>query len=88
MVDQPAEDFAGYVARTSASLARTAYLLTGDRGLAEDLLQESLASVAQRWSAVAVDRASPHRSPHACAGRARAATASEGPVNTSSRRRQ
>jgi RNA polymerase sigma-70 factor (sigma-E family) len=33
-------------------LARTAYLLTGDRGLAEDLLQESLTAVAQRWSAV------------------------------------
>jgi RNA polymerase sigma-70 factor (sigma-E family) len=51
-VDEPAEDFTGYVARSSASLARTAYLLTGDRGLAEDLLQEALASVAQRWSAV------------------------------------
>lgn len=52
MVVQPAEDFAGYVARSSGALARTAYLLTGDRGLAEDLLQESLASVAQRWAAV------------------------------------
>lgn len=51
-MDQPAEDFAGYVAGSSASLARTAYLLTGDRGLAEDLLQESLISVAQRWSVV------------------------------------
>ena len=36
---------------SSASLLRTAYLLTGDRGHAEDLLQTTLLRVAWRWSA-------------------------------------
>lgn len=35
----------------SPALLRTAYLLTGDRGHAEDLLQTTLLRVAWRWSA-------------------------------------
>ncbi|WP_308167635.1 SigE family RNA polymerase sigma factor [Catellatospora tritici] len=46
------EDFEGFVRARSAALARTAYLLTGDRHQAEDLLQDALARVAERWSAV------------------------------------
>jgi RNA polymerase sigma-70 factor (sigma-E family) len=46
------DGFEAYVLARSTALARTAYLLTGDWALAEDLLQESLAAVAARWSAV------------------------------------
>lgn len=46
------DEFEAYVVARSSALVRTAYLLTGDWGLAEDLLQESLAAVASRWSAV------------------------------------
>jgi RNA polymerase sigma-70 factor (sigma-E family) len=45
-------DFEGYVVARSAALTRSAYLLTGDWGCAEDLVQEALAVVAARWSAV------------------------------------
>jgi RNA polymerase sigma-70 factor (sigma-E family) len=37
-------DFHAFVKERSAGLLRTAWLLTGDRGLAEDLLQTSLAA--------------------------------------------
>ena len=37
------EDFELYVARRYAALLRTAYLLTGDRHTAEDLVQTALA---------------------------------------------
>ncbi len=47
------DGFRAFVASRSAALARTAYLLTGDRHLAEDLLQEALARVAARWDRVA-----------------------------------
>jgi RNA polymerase sigma-70 factor (sigma-E family) len=40
-----------FVARRGA-LSRTAYLLTGDRGEAEDLLQEALAKTVGRWQKV------------------------------------
>lgn len=43
------DDFEAYVRSQSAALARAAYLLTGDRHHAEDLLQESLAKVAAKW---------------------------------------
>jgi RNA polymerase sigma-70 factor (sigma-E family) len=43
--------FEEFVRARSASLLRTAYLLTGDRGHAEDLLQTTLLRVAWRWSA-------------------------------------
>lgn len=43
--------FEDFVRVSSASLLRTAYLLSGDRGHAEDLLQTTLLRVAWRWSA-------------------------------------
>lgn len=43
------EDFEDFVRTRSAALARTAYLLTGDRHHAEDLLQDTLSRVAERW---------------------------------------
>src|SRR5262249_7345114 len=46
------EDFDTFVRHRSAQLARTAFLLTADRHLAEDLLQTSLAKVADRWTAI------------------------------------
>ena len=52
MVHRGQADFATFVAARSASLARTAYLLTADRHSAEDLLQEALAAVASRWETV------------------------------------
>jgi RNA polymerase sigma-70 factor (sigma-E family) len=41
--------FSDFVAERSAKLLRSAYLLTGDRGLAEDLLQVVLVRTARRW---------------------------------------
>jgi RNA polymerase sigma-70 factor (sigma-E family) len=41
--------FDAFVSRGSATLLRSAYLLTGDRGHAEDLLQASLIATARRW---------------------------------------
>ena len=46
------EDFEGWVHARSAWLARSAYLLTGDVHLAEDLVQDTLARVAQHWSRI------------------------------------
>ncbi|RSM68648.1 E family RNA polymerase sigma-70 factor [Kibdelosporangium aridum] len=43
--------FEDFVRSRSASLLRTAFLLVGDRGHAEDLLQTTLLRVAWRWSA-------------------------------------
>jgi len=45
--------FASLVRASSASLLRRAFLLTGDRHLAEDLVQTALAKVATRWSDIA-----------------------------------
>jgi RNA polymerase sigma-70 factor (sigma-E family) len=42
--------FESFVQTSSTSLLRTAYLLTGDRGHAEDLLQTTFLRVAWRWS--------------------------------------
>lgn len=47
------DDFAELVAARSAGLLRTAWLLTGDDRLAEDLLQTALATTWRRWSRVA-----------------------------------
>jgi RNA polymerase sigma-70 factor (sigma-E family) len=43
-------DFDGFVAARSGQLLRTAYLLTRDHGLAEDLLQTALTKAWFRWS--------------------------------------
>jgi RNA polymerase sigma-70 factor (sigma-E family) len=44
-------EFDQFVQRRSPELLRTAYLLTGDRGHAEDLLQTTLIRTARRWRA-------------------------------------
>jgi RNA polymerase sigma-70 factor (sigma-E family) len=48
----PPDGFAEFVAVRSAALLRSAWLLTGDAGRAEDLLQTVLAIVWPRWSRV------------------------------------
>ena len=42
--------FEAFVERSSTALLRTSYLLTGDRGHAEDLLQTALLRTARHWS--------------------------------------
>lgn len=49
--DEPVS-FAVFVGTRQHSLLRTAYLMTGDHHLAEDLLQGALAKVAMRWERV------------------------------------
>lgn len=44
--------FRVFVARAAPALMRSAYVLTGDRGHSEDLLQAALSRVARRWSAI------------------------------------
>jgi DNA-directed RNA polymerase specialized sigma24 family protein len=51
-VDRGVEDFESWVVARSGALARTAYLLTGDRQLAEDLVQDTLARVAGKWRSI------------------------------------
>lgn len=46
------ERFADFVRAHSATLFRTAYLMTGDYQRAEDVLQESLVRIYQRWDRV------------------------------------
>ncbi len=48
----PADGFAEFVAARSGTLLRAAWLLTGDAGRAEDLLQTALAEVWPRWGQV------------------------------------
>jgi RNA polymerase sigma-70 factor (sigma-E family) len=45
-------DFTAYVAAREQQLARLAYLLTGSRDEAEDLLQNSLAKVYRHWERI------------------------------------
>ena len=45
-------DFDDFVTGRSGSLLRFAYLLTGDRHLAEDLTQEALVRAHRRWHAI------------------------------------
>jgi RNA polymerase sigma-70 factor (sigma-E family) len=45
-------EFAEFVAGASRRLLRSAYLITGDAGAAEDLLQTALERVYRRWSHV------------------------------------
>ncbi len=49
------QEFREFVAARSAALFRSAYLLTGHREAAEDLLQGALAKVARRWTRIRVD---------------------------------
>ncbi|MEV0090283.1 SigE family RNA polymerase sigma factor [Streptomyces sp. NPDC050738] len=48
-------DFEEFVAARGPRLLRTAWLLTGDAHLAEDLLQTALAKVWPKWSRIARD---------------------------------
>jgi RNA polymerase sigma-70 factor (sigma-E family) len=50
--EQAREDFRSYVAARSPALLRTAYLLTGNRADAEDLLQASLAKTYLAWDRI------------------------------------
>jgi RNA polymerase sigma-70 factor (sigma-E family) len=52
MAEDRDDRFAEFVRAHSASLFRTAYLMTGDYQRAEDLLQTTLVRVYQRWSRV------------------------------------
>ena len=49
---EDAEDFRQFMATRSAALLRTAYLLTGDRGHAEDLVQNALTKTYRHWGTV------------------------------------
>jgi RNA polymerase sigma-70 factor (sigma-E family) len=46
------EVFRGFVAARGHALIRTAYLLTGDQHLAEDLVQTALEKAVQHWAAI------------------------------------
>lgn len=48
-VSQTAPDFTAFVATSYPAFLRTAFLLTGDRQLAEDLVQTVLATLYLRW---------------------------------------
>jgi RNA polymerase sigma-70 factor (sigma-E family) len=52
------DDFERFVAERSTALLRTAYLLTGDRGHAEDLLQTALIKTYRHWNRI-LDRDDP-----------------------------
>lgn len=47
------DGFADFVEQWSPALLRVAFLLTGDRWLAEDLLQTALLKTSRRWSRIA-----------------------------------
>lgn len=52
MISRPYQsEFERFVRGSSGSLTRTAYLLCGDRGVAEDLVQVALTRTARRWRA-------------------------------------
>lgn len=51
MVTDP-EDFDSFVTGSASSLVRTAYGLTGDRNLSDDLVQESLVRLYLAWGRV------------------------------------
>jgi len=50
-----ARDFDAYARQHGRALCRSAFLLTGDHHLAEDLVQTALAKVAPRWDRIAAD---------------------------------
>lgn len=49
LTDEEQADFSAFVLARSNGLLRTAHLLTGDRGHAEDLLQQALERLARQW---------------------------------------
>ncbi len=54
-MDKLGRDFDDFVTTSSASLLRAAYLLTGDHGHAEDVLQHALLQTARHWGTVHTD---------------------------------
>jgi RNA polymerase sigma-70 factor (sigma-E family) len=48
------DEFRGFVAARGTALLRTAYLLTGDQQLAEDLVQTALEKAVARWGSIRV----------------------------------
>jgi DNA-directed RNA polymerase specialized sigma24 family protein len=52
MDDADRRAFHAYVRERSPALLRTAYLLVGDRGEAEDLFQDALARLLNAWSRI------------------------------------
>jgi RNA polymerase sigma-70 factor (sigma-E family) len=54
MGDSRDAEFSAFVASRSKALFRTAYLLTGDHGLAEDLLQTALIKTYVSWRRIRV----------------------------------
>jgi RNA polymerase sigma-70 factor (sigma-E family) len=51
-MEERAQDLGAFIDARSCSLLRYAYLLTGDHGLAEDLLQNSLIKVYLSWNSI------------------------------------
>ena len=51
-MDATGSDFARFVETRESALRRTAWLLTGDWGLAEDLVQTALARSWPRWERI------------------------------------
>jgi RNA polymerase sigma-70 factor (sigma-E family) len=50
-------EFRGFVAARGPALLRTAYLLTGDQQLAEDLVQTALEKAVRHWGSIRVSAA-------------------------------
>lgn len=48
------DEFRGFVAARGGALLRTAYLLTGDQQLAEDLVQTALEKAVTQWGSIRV----------------------------------
>jgi len=48
----PDDDFDSFVTRRWVPLVATAYLVTGDRGIAEDCVQEALVRMHRRWGRI------------------------------------
>ncbi len=56
-MDSLGPEFDAFVRERSTALLRTAYLLVGDRGHAEDLVQTALLRTARRWRHASADPA-------------------------------